>query len=189
MAGQFSEPKRYVALNAEVSILQLGVGPGQLEGTMAHVGVPVLGNEPEEVFAGPRRESDEVDLPLLPGVNGEAPPNHEYRVKHITLCLIHRHGGIAPCPSPSESIPPVCLELKGLFGSGAFCDQLRHPDGLVVWSAQPPPCQQGLQLGQCFGLDEQFIEGWVSAVHIVRGQAQFNGRGQLQFPRARPVVD
>ena len=59
-------------LNAEVAVFELGVRPGQLEGSAADIGIAVFGDQAQEFLARLRRNRNERDLFLLPGFERKA---------------------------------------------------------------------------------------------------------------------
>ena len=91
VTGEFGKTHRRIALNTEITILELRVRPGQFESAARDIGIAVFVDQTHQVLTRPRSQCDQRDLHLLPRFKRNALSHHEHRIQHVAIGLVQRH--------------------------------------------------------------------------------------------------
>ena len=159
---------------AAVAVLELAVGPGQLEGPGRRVRLVVLVGQGEGLLARDGHRGREGDDGRPSRLQPDPQAQAEDRVEHRAGRARERRAGvegrrIGGGPAAAEEAGAVGLVLDLALERGPGRREVHGrdvdgPDRLLVGRSGPAPAEQGVEAGHPLGLQEELPEGRVGQV-------------------------
>ena len=159
--------------------------------------ITVLIKQQQDLFPAFACSEYQAHLDATTRFNSNILTQTENRIKHKALtvakCL---HGSHRPGKSSAaaDETSPICFKLPAFYLTGCRFTFLQRQavgdiEALIIFASGSPVSKQCLLLRKCFGLDEEFIEGWVLAIGVMRGQRQLDKAGKVKATSIGGMID